>query len=201
VGFDFDMTLVDSSIGVFETTKAVLDKIIGLDSVEKTTIWNTVGQPLFRIFEGIVPLARKEACEQLYLDLYPTSGIKNSILMPGVSFSLNYLHAANVPTFLVSAKTSVNLNLMLKHHSLEFDGVAAGVHGEEKVRFIQDFNLSVYVGDQKADVEAAKFADVKSVIVRNKFNSDIKKWEIQPDFVVDSLFEFPTLFQSNFLFR
>jgi phosphoglycolate phosphatase-like HAD superfamily hydrolase len=201
VGFDFDMTLVDSSKGVFETTKEVLYIHLGANEIDDSTIWNTVGLPLTRIFENIVPAPLKEACERSYLGFYPTLGIENSTLMPGAVFCLNYLHAMNVPTFLISAKTSVNLHLMLEHHALEFNGVAAGVHGDEKVQFIREFNLEFYVGDQMADAQAAKLANIQSIIVRNQFNSDVEDWEIQPDFVIDSLFQFPTLFEKYFLIR
>ena len=187
IAFDFDMTLVDTSRGIIDTTKAVLSEFSPqMDDAEKSAL-RTFGLPLKNIFIDFVPLGMESQAISRFMDLYPTIGVAGSTLVPEVVETLTALGNQGHTLSLISAKSGINLNLMLGHHGLSFECVISDVHGTEKSRHMVDLGVDLYVGDQESDVAAARAAGCKICIIRTNFNADIAMWETQPDFIIDQM--------------
>ena len=105
VGFDLDMTLVDSADGI---TDALL-KVFTDHGVELTRedVRNTIGLPLDMVFPMWLP---DESYEQLldeYRDHYGKYGIPKSVALPGAHDAIAAVHDAGGEVIVISAKKNV----------------------------------------------------------------------------------------------
>ena len=196
VGFDFDMTLVDSSQGIFESVKQVLSELVPRESILHVDLSETVGLPLDRLFDSLVPSEFRQPAIDRYLQIYPDVGIRNSILYRGAKDIIETCESLNYRTVLISAKTPTNLELMLDWHRLSFNRVYGGAHGREKGRHLKNELVDIYIGDQEADVEASLFAGAISVIIRNEYNTDLDAWGHKPDLIFNNLIEAKSYIQA-----
>ena len=163
VGFDLDMTLVDSRAGIVATMQATLAEY-GRE-VPADDIYATVGLPLdTALGDWLTPTEVPGAVER-YRSLYPSLGVPPTTLLPGAAESLAAVRAHGGQVVVVSAKIASAVQLVLAHVGLAVDEVVGDLFGAGKGVALLERAAAVYVGDHPGDVVAARAAGAAAVAV------------------------------------
>ncbi|WP_459642519.1 ATP-dependent sacrificial sulfur transferase LarE [Kineococcus sp. NUM-3379] len=170
VGFDLDMTLVDSRDGIAATLRAALAEA-GVHVAEADT-WPFAGLPLETIVAGLapdLPPERVPAVAERYRALYPDLGVASVVPLPGAAQALAAPAAHGGRSVVVSAKHTPSVHRVLAATSLaaalDPRDVAGGLFGDAKGPFLAAAGATAYVGDHPGDVAAARRAGAVSVAV------------------------------------
>ena len=188
VGFDLDMTLVDSAEGI---TDALL-KVFSDHGVEVTRedVGNTIGLPLDMVFPMWLP---DESYEQLldeYRDHYGKYGIPKSVALPGAHDALAAVHEAGGQVVVVSAKKKDFVDRVIEVVQLDVDRTYGYLFAEHKGVVLREEQAAVYVGDHEGDIRAARAAEAVSFVVTSGPMTRAELEEHRPDVIVSSLVEF-----------
>ena len=194
VGFDLDMTLIDSRAAILGSFAGVaadtgvaidpagVDRRLGIKLEDELAQWMPP--------EAIGPAMR------IYRAHYLRLAGPLTRLLPGAPESLAAVRAAGARVIVVTAKLEATARLSLDALGLVPDAVFGGVHGPEKAAVLSSVGAAVYVGDTPADVAAAVTAGARPVgVATGSFAGD----ELRAAGAVDilaSLREFPGLYQS-----
>lgn len=153
VGFDLDMTLVDSSIGIAETLRRSLAEVGVAVTPEQT--WPLVGIPLLDTVRTVAPHVDAEAVAARYKELYATTGVPVTTPLPGAADALDAVRAHGGSVVVVSAKLGSTVCAVLERVGLTVDDVSGGLFGAGKGTALLAAGASVYVGDHPGDMAAA----------------------------------------------
>lgn len=163
VGFDLDMTLIDSRPGI---------RAAYVELSARTGTWidadlavTRLGPPLEQELAHWFPDEQIEEVSDLYRELYPAYGIGPALAMPGAREAIGAVRAAGGRAVVVTAKHEPNAKLHLEHLGIEPDAVAGWLWAEAKAEALREYGASVYVGDHTGDVRGAKAATALSVAV------------------------------------
>jgi phosphoglycolate phosphatase len=96
VGFDLDMTLVDSADGITATLTAAIAACPGGEGVRITRddVWPWVGLPLDVTVEALAPEVDPEQVIQEYRSRYAEIGVPLTRLLPGAVEALRAVRSA-----------------------------------------------------------------------------------------------------------
>ena len=189
VGFDLDMTLVDSADGIAEAIVAVckLHHVV-IDEAEARA---TIGLPLAQVFPIWLPDLPYEQLLDEYRQHYGVYGIPKSIALPGAHQSLEAVHELGGRVVVVSAKKSDFVQRVLDVVGMKVDAIHGYLFAESKGVALIEEGAQVYVGDHPGDIVAARSANALSVVVATGPTSEAELREAHPDVVLPSLEEFP----------
>ncbi len=164
VGFDLDMTLVDSAAGIAATLVAALaEQDVAVDDA---AVWPLVGLPLELMVTRLAPGADPGVAVAGYRRLYPSIGVPATVPLPGAAQALEAVRsvpggrALVVSTKIVSAVTAV-----LDQVGLVADEVHGGLFAQDKATALRTAGAHAYVGDHPGDVAAARAAGAVAVAV------------------------------------
>ncbi len=189
VGFDLDMTLVDSSEGIVDALIHVC-KIHGVQTSREDAL-ATIGLPLDQVFPMWLPDYAYEQLLDEYRDHYGEYGIPKTKVMPGAKDAINAIHELNGRVVVVSAKKEDFARRVLEVAGLNVEAVHGYLFAEHKGDALRHENAHIYVGDHPGDVKAARAAGAVSVVVpTGPINEGILR-ESKPDVVLQTLEEFP----------
>jgi phosphoglycolate phosphatase len=163
VGFDLDMTLIDSRPGIHATWRALSEQTGTY--VDADLAVSRLGPPLAEELAEWFPADRIEAMTGLYREMYPTHAIVPTLPMPGVHEAMAAVHAAGGRTMVVTAKYEPNAKLHLDHLGIAADIVVGDLWAEAKGEALREHGASVYVGDHLGDIRGARTAGALSVAV------------------------------------
>ena len=191
VGFDLDMTLVDSSAGIAATFRAALAELGREVSAEQ--VWPLVGIPLEAMARSLVPDLDPGPVTRRYRELYPERGVDSVTPLPGAFDAFDAVHAAGGRVLVVSAKVETGLRAVLKHVGLDrhADEVVGGLFAEGKGGALRAHGAQAYVGDHPGDVTAARSAGAVAVGVATGPFSAEQLLASGSDVVLADLTEFP----------
>jgi phosphoglycolate phosphatase len=194
VGFDLDMTLVDSAAGIAATLQAVLAEV-GVEIVPEQ-VWPYIGLPLAETFEGIAPEVDRTVAAARYRQLYPRLGVDLTTLLPGAVEAFLAVHAHGGRVLVVSTKVEPAVRAVLRQVGLDrgpqaVDEVAGGLFAAEKGVRLAAAGAHVYVGDHPGDVEAAQRAGAVSVAVPTGPHSAAQLTACGAEVVLPDLTAFP----------
>jgi phosphoglycolate phosphatase len=196
IGFDLDMTLVDSAEGISEALVQVCAdhgvEISLADALE------TIGLPLDQVFPMWLPELPYEQLLDEYRDHYGKFGIPKTVLLPGARESLNSIRELNGKIVVVSAKKADFVQRVLDVVGLEADAIHGYLFAEKKGVVLLEENALVYVGDHPGDVRAARAANAISVVVPTGPTSVEDLQDAGPDTVLASLEDFPDWLKTNY---
>src|SRR5690554_3316961 len=102
VGFDLDLTLVDSADGIVATFVAASRKV-GVE-VDPQTVRELIGIPLEHTCAALLPSEVAGDAVRHYRDLYPTLGVPATTLLPGASDAVAAVRSHGGRAVVVSAK-------------------------------------------------------------------------------------------------
>lgn len=198
VGFDLDLTLVDSTDGITATLNAAVSRSGG-ESVRigREEVWPYVGFPLEVTVAGLAPQIDPNVLIREYRSLYAEIGVPLTRLLPGASQALRAAREAGARVLVVSAKAvggvwDVLTEVGLDQSDVHPDLVVGGLFGAAKGELLIAEGADIYVGDHSGDVQAARVAGALSVAVCTGPASAAVLASAGADVILEDLLGFPT---------
>lgn len=199
VGFDLDMTLIDTRPGFMACLQALGEEEGVVFDLEAMVA--RLGPPLDFMLEPYVPLERIPGLIDRFRDLYPESAIGPTQAFPGAHAALEAVRSHAGRSVVITGKYAPNAQLHIDALGLDVDLVVGSVWGVGKAEVILEQGISVYVGDHVHDVEGALAAGVHSVSVVTGGCAADELWEAGTHTVLSSLEEFPDWLQDHLAAR
>lgn len=189
VGFDLDMTLIDSRPGIRACYQALSERTGTY--IDADLAVTRLGPPLAEELINWFPEDRLEAMAELYRSMYPAFAIAATTAMTGAREAMDAVRAAGGRAIVVTAKYEPNARLHLEHLGIHPDEVIGNLWAEQKAEALREHTASVYVGDHVGDVRGARKADALSVAVATGPCSTEELTAAGADVVLADLTEFP----------
>ncbi|WP_426565650.1 ATP-dependent sacrificial sulfur transferase LarE [Angustibacter sp. McL0619] len=163
VGFDLDMTLVDSSEGIVATVRAAVAER-GY-TVDDAVMASSIGIPMEDMLAPFLPADLVLPVADRYRELYPRIGVPLAFALPGAAAAFDAVRALHGRVVVVSAKPEPAVRLVLEHVGLQADVVVGRLFAADKAFALREHGVSVYVGDHPGDVLGARAASAFAVAV------------------------------------
>jgi len=195
VGFDLDMTLLDSRRAIMASFAAVaadtgvtidpagVDSRLGIKLEDELAFWFAPDE---------IPRAMR-----IYREHYLRLAGPLTTVLPGARESLAAVRAGGARAVVITAKYEVSARLSLDGAGLTADDVFAEVHGPGKAAVLAGLRAGAYVGDTPADMAAAVAAGVRAVGVATGSFTDRDLLAAGADLVLASLTEFPAVYAKS----
>jgi pyridinium-3,5-biscarboxylic acid mononucleotide sulfurtransferase len=163
VGFDLDMTLIDTVVGFAATLDALgLELGVEFPTAEMTA---NLGPPLDLLLEPHLAPEQIGPATDRFREIYPDHAVVPTPAFPGVAAALAAVRRHGGRIVLVTGKHTPNAQLHVDHLGLDVDVVEGRVWGAGKGEVLRRHEADVYVGDHIHDVEGAREAGITSVSV------------------------------------
>jgi phosphoglycolate phosphatase-like HAD superfamily hydrolase len=189
VGFDLDMTLIDTVPGFRDVLTALGGELgVELPVVELTT---KLGPPLDHLLGPYVEAEQMAAAIARFRALYPSYAVTGTPALAGAHEALAAVTGRGGRVLVVTGKYTSNARLHLDHLELVADHLEGEVWGIGKAAVLQREGASIYVGDHIHDVEGALAAEVTSVSVLTGGCTRAELVDAGTHVVLESLHEFP----------
>lgn len=130
VGFDLDMTLIDSRPGIKAAYRA-LSAETGTP-IDVDLVVSRLGPPVEHELANWYPAHAVAAAADRYREIYPAYAITPSPALPGARESVAAIRARGGRTIVVTAKHTPNARLHLAHLGIEPDEVIGSLWAERK---------------------------------------------------------------------
>ncbi|PWI16349.1 haloacid dehalogenase [Streptomyces sp. Act143] len=189
VGFDLDMTLIDSRPGIHACYVALAERTGTY--IDADLAVTRLGPPLTEEMAHWFPAEQVPAVADLYRELYPAYAIAGTLAMPGAREAITAVRAAGGRAVVVTAKWEPNAKLHMEHLGMAPDAVIGNLWAEQKAVALREHGASVYVGDHVGDVRGARTAEALSVAVPTGPCSAAELTAAGADVVLADLTEFP----------
>ncbi|MEY7978567.1 HAD family hydrolase [Streptomyces pilosus] len=194
VGFDLDMTLIDSRPGIRACYLALAERTGTYIDAELAV--SRLGPPLGDELVNWFPAERVDEVAGLYREMYPEYAIAPTPALPGAREAIAAVREAGGRAIVVTAKHGPNAELHLAHLGIEPDTVIGGLWAEQKASALRAQEASVYVGDHVGDVRGARTAGALSVAVASGPCDAAELRAAGADVVLTALTEFPRWFSD-----
>lgn len=158
VGFDLDMTLIDSRPGIAATYRALTART-GVH-VDAAVAVSRLGPPLRHEISQWFPPEQVDAAVEQFRALYPRYAVAPSLPLPGATAALDLVHDRGGRVVVVTSKLGRLAQLHLDHLGLSVDTLAGDLFAEGKAAALREYGVQVYVGDHTADMVAARTAGI-----------------------------------------
>ncbi|MFC6062773.1 HAD family hydrolase [Streptomyces ochraceiscleroticus] len=189
VGFDLDMTLIDSRPGIKDAYTA-LSAATGT-YIDTDLVTTRLGPPLEQEIRNWFPEDQVAEIADRYRALYPEHAITGTLAMEGAREAIEGVQRLGGRAIVVTAKYEPNAKLHLKHLDIHADAVVGSLWAEGKAEALREYGASIYVGDHTGDVRGARAADALSVAVATGPCSEEELREAGADVVLPGLAAFP----------
>jgi phosphoglycolate phosphatase len=188
VGFDLDLTLIDSRPGITATYRAVSARTGVYIDAEGAA--NRLGPPLDVELALWFPPDDIAAAGDLYRELYPATAVDSSPATPGAEAAVAAVRARGGRVVVITGKFEPNARLHLVHLGLDVDEVVGWAWADGKVAAMLEHGVGIYVGDHPADMAAAKAAGALAVGVLTGEHAPGELVAAGADVVLEDLTEF-----------
>ena len=189
VGFDLDMTLIDSRRAIIASFAGVAaDTGVPIDPV---AVDSRLGIKLEDELAFWFPADQVAPAMRIYREHYKRLAGPLTSVLPGAREALAAVRAAGARAVVITAKYEVTARLSLDEVGLMPDELFAGAHGPEKAAVLAGLGAAAYVGDTPADVAAAVQARALAVGVTTGSFTGRELRAAGADLVLASLAEFP----------
>jgi uncharacterized protein len=189
VGFDLDMTLIDTRPGI----AAVWDALSAETGVyvDSAAAVSRLGPPLDDELARWFPADRHQELGDRFRALYPDLAVHPTPAFAGAKEAVDAVHAHGGRAVVVTGKYEPNALLHLEHLGIEADECIGWLWGEQKARALLEHGATVYVGDHVGDVLGARAAGATSVGVATGPVTADELRAAGADVVLADLTEFP----------
>ncbi|MET7909956.1 HAD family hydrolase [Streptomyces avermitilis] len=194
VGFDLDMTLIDSRPGIHACYQALSARTGTY--IDADLAVTRLGPPLADELVNWFPAEQVAAMADVYREMYPTHAIAPTPAMPGARAAIAAVQAAGGRAIVVTAKYEPNAKLHLEHLGIEPDAVIGDLWAEAKAEALLEHAAGVYVGDHTGDVRGARTAGASAVAVATGPCDAAELRAAGADVVLADLTEFPGWLES-----
>ncbi|MGW0860296.1 HAD family hydrolase [Streptomyces sp. NPDC002690] len=161
VGFDLDMTLIDSRAGI-KANYLALSAETGVP-IDADLVVSRLGPPVDEELTNWFPADRVAATADRYRETYPRHAIVPTTAMPGARAAIEAVQALGGRAIVVTAKFQPSAELHCTHLGLTPDLVIGSLWAEAKGKALLAEGAQVYVGDHVGDVRGARVAGAVSV--------------------------------------
>jgi phosphoglycolate phosphatase len=194
VGFDLDMTLIDSR-RVILASFAVVSDATGVP-IDPAAVDRRLGIKLEDELGYWFPAAQGPAAARIYREHYLRLAEPLTSAQPGAREALAAVRAAGARAVVITAKHETSARLSLDFAGLAPDDLYASVHGPEKAAVLITLGAAVYVGDTPADMAAAAQAGAHAIGVTTGSFTERDLRAAGADAVLGSLAGFPALYAT-----
>jgi phosphoglycolate phosphatase len=194
VGFDLDMTLVDSRPGIAATLRAISAET-GVP-IDTDVVVSRLGPTLEEEMAHWFPADEVLPVSDRYRELYAELGVPGTSPLPGALDAVSTVRAAGGRSVVVTAKFEPNAHRCLSHVCIDVDVVVGWRHGSGKTDALVEHGAAVYVGDTPPDVVAARAANAVAVGVTTGPHDHDELYAAGADIVLPSLTQFPAWFRA-----
>ena len=194
VGFDLDMTLIDSRPAILASFAALArdtDTVIDLTAVD-----SRLGIKLEDELTFWYPPDQRAAAAAAYRRHYVRLAAQMTTALPGAHEALAAVRAAGERAVIITAKHPISVAPSLRAAGIEADEVFTFVHGPEKAAVLSRLEATAYVGDSPPDMAAAVAAGARAVGVATGSFSRDDLARAGADVVLHSLLGFPAWYRT-----
>ena len=189
VGFDLDMTLIDTVPGFRDVLRALGAELgIALPIDEMTKV---LGPPLDLILRPHLAEEAIQPAVDRFRALYPDHAIESVAAMAGAHDALAAVRRHGGRVVVVTGKYTPNAQLHVDHLAFDVDHLEGKVWGVGKADVLRREGASIYVGDHTHDVEGALAAGILSVSVLTGGCTSEELYDAGTHVVLDDLGQFP----------
>jgi phosphoglycolate phosphatase len=190
IGFDLDMTLLDSRPGI-RLSLGALSAETGVP-IDADVVIGRLGPKLEDELAHWFPIEDVPAmCARYRAHYYEHCVDGGTFLLPGARASVEAVHARGGRVLAVTAKSEPLSKRCLDEVGLRADVIVGHVHGDEKRDALIEHGATAYVGDTIADVRAAVDAGVHAIGVATGMHDVDELTAAGATIVMRSLEEFP----------
>ncbi|MGI5376308.1 HAD family hydrolase [Streptomyces sp. CA-251387] len=189
VGFDLDMTLIDSRPGIHACYTALTERTGTY--IDADLAITRLGPPLEEELVNWFPAEHVPAMADLYREMYPTIAIAATPALPGAREAITAVQETGGRAIVVTAKYEPNAKLHLKYLGIDPDAVIGNLWAEQKAEALREYGAAIYVGDHAGDVRAARAAGTLSVTVATGPYGTDQLHALGADVVLTDLTTFP----------
>ena len=194
VGFDLDMTLIDSRRAIMASfAEVAADTGVPIDAAG---VDSRLGIKLEDELAFWFPAEQIPSAMRIYRVHYLRLAGPLTTALPGAAEALATVRAAGARAVVITAKYEVTARLSPDGTGLAADEIFADVHGPQKAAVLARLGAAVYVGDTPADMAAAVQAGARAVGVATGSFTDRDLLAAGADQVLASLAGFPALYAS-----
>ncbi|MCX4687185.1 HAD family hydrolase [Kitasatospora purpeofusca] len=161
VGFDLDMTLLDTRPGI-RATYLALSAETGT-AIDADLVVTRLGPPLLDELRNWFPAEELDAVAHRYRTLYRDHAFAPTVALPGAHAALDAVRAHGGRVAVITGKYEPNARLHLEHAGLSADALVGDLWAETKGVALREHGATVYVGDHLGDIRGAKHADAVAV--------------------------------------
>ncbi len=195
VGFDLDMTLVDSRPGIRASCDALARETGTF--VDTELVLSRLGAPLEVELANWFPAERVDAAADRYRTIYARLGVPGTLAMPGAHEALAAVRRASGTSLVVTAKDTANARACVEHVGLDVDVVEGLVWGAGKGDVLARHGAHVFVGDSPPDVLGARTAGAVPVGVTTGPHDAQALREAGADVVLTTLHDFAAWLETS----
>ncbi|MFE4976325.1 HAD family hydrolase [Kitasatospora sp. NPDC056651] len=189
VGFDLDMTLLDTRPGIRATYLALAAETGTY--IDADLVVTRLGPPLVDEIRNWFPEDRVQWATDRYRVLYRDHAFAPTVPLPGAHAAVEAVRAHGGRVAVITGKYEPNARLHLEHAALSADTVIGDLWAETKGDALREHGASVYVGDHLGDIRGARHADAIAVCVPTGPYSARELREAGADVVLADLTGFP----------
>ena len=190
VGFDLDMTLVDSRPGI-RASMAALTQETGVP-VDVEVVIERLGPKLeWELAQWFPAEQVAHACKRYRAHYWEHCVDGGTILLPGAHAAVDTVRARDGRVLVVTAKSESLAHRCIKEVGLKADVIVGHVYGDEKRDALISHRAAIYVGDTVTDVQSALDASATAVGVTTGPDDETQLLAAGADVVLDSLERFP----------
>ncbi|MFF1903825.1 HAD family hydrolase [Kitasatospora sp. NPDC058218] len=163
VGFDLDMTLLDTRPGIRATYLALAAETGAY--IDADLVVTRLGPPLLDEMRNWFPAERVSAAADRYRELYRDHAFAPTVALPGAHAAVDAVRAHGGRVAVITGKYEPNARLHLEHAGLHADALVGDLWAETKGVALREHGATVYVGDHLGDIVGARHADAVAVAV------------------------------------
>lgn len=197
VGFDLDLTLIDTVPG-FAATLTALGEELGVDLAVEQAI-QKLGPPLDHLLSPYLPADRVQPAIDRFRALYPDLAVASTPLLVGAAEAVAEVRRHRGRVVVVTGKYAPNARLHVDHLGIDLDHLEGEVWGVGKADVLRREGVSIYVGDHVHDVEGALAAGATSVSVLTGGCTREELLAAGTHVVLDDLRDFPGWLDEHLL--
>ncbi|MEU8514147.1 HAD family hydrolase [Kitasatospora sp. NPDC048722] len=189
VGFDLDMTLLDTRPGI-RATYLALSAETGTP-IDADLVVTRLGPPLLDEIRNWFPEGEVERAAARYRELYREHAFAPTVALPGAHAAVGAVRAHGGRIAVITGKYEPNARLHLEHAGLHADALVGDLWAETKGDALREHGATVYVGDHLGDIVGARRADAVAVgVATGPYGADELR-AAGADVVLADLTEFP----------
>ncbi|MFC5175844.1 HAD hydrolase-like protein [Nocardioides taihuensis] len=197
VGFDLDLTLIDTVPG-FAATLTALGEELGVDLAVEQAI-SKLGPPLDHMLAPHLPAEQVQPAIDRFRALYPDLAVVSTPLLAGAAEAVAEVRRHRGRVVVVTGKYAPNARLHVDHLGIDLDHLEGEVWGVGKADVLVREGVSIYVGDHVHDVEGALAAGATSVSVLTGGCTREELVAAGTHVVLDDLRDFPAWLEEHLL--